>query len=409
MSQLEGKELITMSSKEQFIIDIISRVEAGKLKAKEAERLLQKSSDTIRRYRRALENEGVCFVKHGNAAKISWNKISKEKYDQIEELIRTRYFDVNACHLSELLSDCHGISIGRNFLRKTLFKMGLLKKAHSKRRKPRMRRDRMPQRGLMVQMDGSPHPWFAGIKTCLIATIDDASSEILYGEFFPSEDTLSCMKVIQKVIEKFGLFSVLYVDRAGIFSTAKRRDFGQLARACEALGIQVIYAQSAEAKGRVERLFQTLQDRLCVEFRLNDIQRPEQANEYFQNVYLLKHNKKFGVKPQESQNAFKRCLFKNLEEHFCLKEWRRIAKDHTISWNAKVFKVPPPEKNSIAGQQIEIRHYWAGGWKAFWNHRPVNLQAVDAVVKYYPTAYETKNVLRWMSRSKRKSKFQSRR
>lgn len=393
-----------MSSAEQLTLDIITRVQSGKIKAKEAKRLLGKSSETLRRYCRAFEREGVLFVKHGNSGKTPWNKTPQEVQQQIEGLIRTRYFDVNACHLKELLSKNHGLEIGRDFLRRTLLRMGLLKKAHGRRRKPRMRRDRMPQRGLMIQMDGSPHPWFGDIKTCLIAAIDDATSEILYGEFFPVEDTLSCMKVVQKLIEKFGLFSVLYVDRAGIFSDTKRRDFGQLARACEDLNIQVVYAQSPEAKGRIERLFQTLQDRLCVEFRLNNIQRPEEANEYFQNVYMPKHNKKFSVMPQNSESAFKPCSQNNLEEHFCLKEWRRVAKDHTISWNSKTYTVTPPEQISIAGQQIEIRHYWSGGWKAFWAHRSISLQKLEPNITFAPSAYPVSNVAQWMNQSKNKNR-----
>lgn len=374
-----------MSAEEQFKADIIAKVQEGKLRAKEAQKLLQKSEETIRRYRRSYEKRGIAFVKHGNTSCLPWNKKSQEFIQEIRELIRERYFDVNACHLGELLWENHEIRLGREALRKILHQEGLLKKAHHRRRKPRQRRDRMPQRGLMVQLDGSPHEWFGGVKSCLIAAIDDATSDVLYGEFFVVEDTLSCMKVIQKIIEKFGIFQVLYVDRAGIFSNTKRRDFGQLARACEELGIQVIYAQSPEAKGRIERLFQTLQDRLCVELRLNKIERPEEANDYLQTVYLPKHNKKFAVRPLEDESGFKKCPVQELSQHFCLKQWRKIAKDHTISWNSKIYKVPPPQEGSAAGQKVEIRHYGPGRWQAYLRNRKISLLLAQVPLKIYPS------------------------
>ncbi len=120
----------------------------------------------------------------------------------------------------------------------------------------------MAQTGLLLQMDGSPHCWFGGKPSCLIAAIDDADGDVAYGEFFPSEDTISCMVVLQKIIEKKGIFQILYVDRAGIFGGPKRCHFSQVKRALAELGIHIIFANSPEAKGRIERLWSTLQDRL---------------------------------------------------------------------------------------------------------------------------------------------------
>jgi hypothetical protein len=116
----------------------------------------------------------------------------------------------------------------------------------------------MQQTGLMLQMDGSPHRWFGDKPSCLIAAIDDADSDVPFGEFFPAEDTISCMRILQQIVKKRGIFNILYVDRAGIFGGPKRAHFSQVKRALGELGIQVIFANSPEAKGRIERVLSGL-------------------------------------------------------------------------------------------------------------------------------------------------------
>ena len=139
--------------------------------------------------------------------------------------------------------------------------------------------------GLLMQMDGSTHRWFGDKKSCLIALIDDATSEI-HAEFFDAETTLGCLKVLRDYIERRGLFKVLYVDKAGIFGGPKRCNFSQVKRACEELGIEIIFANSAQGKGRIERSFDTFQDRLVPELRLKRIKRMESANRYLQETFI---------------------------------------------------------------------------------------------------------------------------
>ncbi len=138
----------------------------------------------------------------------------------------------------------------------------------------------MAQAGLMIQMDGSHHRWFGDRETCLIAAIDDATSEVVAAEFFEGETTFGCLKTLHEIVSKKGVFKILYVDRAGLYGGIKRHGFSQVARALEEIGAQIIYANSPEAKDRVERLFQTLQDRLVPELRLSKIRTIEQANDF---------------------------------------------------------------------------------------------------------------------------------
>lgn len=143
----------------------------------------------------------------------------------------------------------------------------------------------MESAGLLLQMNGSYHCWFGNEKSCLIAIIDDATSEI-HAEFFKSETTQGCLKVMREYIEQKGLFKALYVDKAGIFGGSKRCNFSQMQRACEELGIKIIFANSLQGKGRIERSFDTFQDRLIPELRLHNISDMQSANCYLQEVFI---------------------------------------------------------------------------------------------------------------------------
>ena len=214
----------------------------------------------------------------------------------------------------------------------------------------------MPSSGLLIQMDGSFHKWFGEEKSCLIAVIDDANSEI-YGEFFPSETTLGCMKVLQDFICKNGIFKVLYVDKAGIFAGAKRFNFSQVSRACKELGIEIIFANSPEGKGRIERAFDTLQDRLIAELEMENITSMDEANRYLQEKFIPEYwNKKLTVSPESSVSSYRPILGElNLDEIFIIKETRKVKNDHTFSYKNRLYKIDSPLKTSLANRRIEIR------------------------------------------------------
>ena len=149
------------------------------------------------------------------------------------------------------------------------------------------------------------HPVRTHEKSCLIAVIDDANSEI-HAEFFPSESTLGCMKVLQDFICKNGIFKVLYVDKAGIFAGAKRLHFSQVSRACKDLGIELIFANSPEAKGRIERAFGTLQDRLVAELEFENIISMKEANNYLQQKFIPGYwNKNLTVEPEDPISSYR--------------------------------------------------------------------------------------------------------
>jgi hypothetical protein len=241
----------------------------------------------------------------------------------------------------------------------------------------------MQQTGLMLQMDGSPHHWFGEKPSCLIAAIDDADNDVPFGEFFPAEDTISCMVVLQKIIEKRGIFQILYVDRAGIFGGQKRAHFSQVKRALKELGIHVIFANSPEAKGRIERLWGTLQDRIIPEMRIRNITNYRDANTFLQEQYLPNdYATKFKVIPTNIQTAFKALPSGiDLNEVFCIKEYRGVKRDHTFSWNNQIYSIDSSLKHSIYKQRIEIRTYQNLTWKIFFANRELEVSLVKQAKK----------------------------
>ena len=344
---------------------------------------LRVSEETFRRYCRAFEKKGALFVKHGNSGKCPHNKTAESLKSKIQALLVMKYYDFNVHHLRQKLREAEGISIGRETLRKIVSSMKMIKEPKRKR-VVRKRRDRMPQAGMMIQMDGSPHAWFGTKKSVLIAGIDDASSDV-WGEFFWAEDTIGYMKVLLDIIRKNGLPEILYTDKAGLWGErGKRADFTQMKRACMELGISWIPAHSPEAKGRIERLFKTFQDRLVPEMRLRGITTLAEANSYLKNEFLPDHVLHFGVEPQNPQSAFRYIdPHLALDQILCLKYPRKIMKNHTVSWNDKVYDVIPPDGVCIAGHSIEIRVYHSGIQAAFYRNQRVELKEVNAPLKIF--------------------------
>ncbi len=372
-----------MTAQEQLRLDIIAKVASGKMRRKEGQKVLGVSERTLRRDLKSYYELGPLFVKHGNTKKAPVNRTDPELKKRVQTLVREVYFDFNLTHCLEKLEAEHSIKTSHETLRRWAHEIGMVKRAKRRTAKVRRKRDRMAQTGVMLQMDGSPHHWFGGRESCLIAAIDDADSDVPFAEFFPSEDTLSCMHVIHKIIEKKGIFQILYVDRAGIFGGQKRSNFSQLKRAVEELGIHVIFANSPEAKGRIERLWNTLQDRLIPEMRIRNIRSYESANEFLQNQFLPnEYATKFKVVPENLVPGYQPLPpHIDLTEVFCLKEERICARDHTFSWNGQIYRIDSDLKHSIYKQKIEIRTYQNLSWKAFFAGKEIQVSRAKTTEK----------------------------
>lgn len=246
---------------------------------------------TLRRYLKDYKERDILFVQHKNANKTPYNKTDEHIKEMAVFLIKSKYFDFNVLHLQEKLLE-HGLDIKRETLRKWCHEINMLKMKKRRRSKARVKRQRISRRGVLIQMDGSYHRWFGNKETCLLAAVDDATREILYARFYKSENTPNCLDFFSRLIKIHGSFSSLYVDSAGVYGGIKRSGFSQVERALGELGTHVIYAQSPEAKGRIERLFDILQDRLIPELRLNKIKTIKYANDFLKD-YIIAHNQRF--------------------------------------------------------------------------------------------------------------------
>jgi transposase len=369
--------MIIMDSKAQLTVDIIAKVAEGKIDIVNAAKLLNKSRRTIERYLKKYQKVGIQFVVHQNRGKSPANKISDAVKRAVQTLIKEKYFDVNLAHLQELLEDNEQIQVKRETLRSWAHEIHHVKRAKRRRTQARKRRERMESPGLLLQMDGSPHRWFGDKKSCLIAIIDDATSEI-HAEFFKSETTLGCLKVLRDYIAQKGVFKALYVDKAGIFGGPKRCNFSQVQRACSELGIEIIFANSPQGKGRIERSFDTFQDRLVPELRLNRIVDMESANRYLQDVFIPTFwRKHIEVVSRNDTSEFTTVdEHVNLDDVFVLKEYRKIRNDHTFSYGNKFYLIESPLKHSIAKQKIDIRTGQDDGFDAYFAGRHLAVSEV---------------------------------
>lgn len=313
------------NQKDQLKFEIISKLVAGLIDTKLASKALNVSYRTILRYKKSFLPKGSRFLIHGNHGHRPHNVIDEDIKEKIMNLVIKKYYDFTIRHVWEKLEYEDLQVLSYKTLLRWCHQKKYIKKFRKRKKKVHRARAIMPQIGMILQMDGSYDKWFGDKKSCLIAAIDDANNEIPYAEFFDSENTLDCMTVVQKIVEKNGIFDILYVDKAGVFGGNKRHDFCQLEEACKEVGIQIIYAHTAEAKGRIERLWKTLQGRLIPEMRLAEIKTKKQANKYLMDNFIPnQYNKKFMVEPKTNESSYKVSFRKDLDEIFSKKEYRVI-------------------------------------------------------------------------------------
>ena len=372
-------EGIYMTKQGQLVYRAVSDFLNGKLSRKEVATVLEVRERTVSRIARRIEAKGMLAGVHGNRNRVPWNKKDEGLKESVMGLVKRQYFDFNVTHALEKLKSEHGIIVGYETLRGWCHEAKLVKRGKRRKAIARYRRSRMQSEGLLLQMDGSPHRYNGKDEWCLIAAIDDATSDIPYGEFFHSEDTINCMTVLQKIIEKKGIPYALYVDGAGCLGGGKRAHFNQFERAAGELGIRVIVASSAEAKGRIERAWNTIQDRIIPEMRIRKIHRMPAANDYLQNQFLpnywAKRNTVTAKSPDSRYTALHRTV--DLKEVLCLKEYRTVGKDHTLSWGGTIYELQSPLKYSIYRQKIELRTYQDLTWKAYFADKPIQLHELQ--------------------------------
>lgn len=300
-----AQELGLMSQKEVHRFEVINRVTGGDLDQRQAAQLLGLSVRQVKRLCRCVRQRGAQGLISRKRGQPSNRRISLERREHFVQVVRSQYADFGPQFAHEHLEREHGFEWSVETLRGWMLQAGLwqAKRRRAKRvHNPRARRECL---GELVQIDGSHHDWFEGrsSKCCLLAFIDDATGRVLGARFFEQETTQGYLAVLHALVQRLGAPLALYSDRHGIFTKADPEDAKptQFERALLQLHIEPICAHSPQAKGRVERLFQTLQDRLCKTMRLQGIDNIEQANTWL-DEYLREHNRRFAVAPQHEQD-----------------------------------------------------------------------------------------------------------
>ena len=299
-----------MTPKEQSRLQVLNSLAEEHMTLDQAAELMGVTYRHTRRILVAYRERGAAALAHGHRGCRPVNATPEALVAEVAHLARTRYAGVNHTHLAELLGEREGIHMGRTTLRRVLLAAGLSSPRRRRPPKHRVRRQRMPREGMLIQMDGSYHPWLGDLAppfTLLIA-VDDATGQVVSDWFCEHEDARSYFLLIRALVERRGVPVALYTDCHAVFKHTPGSGLPsaptQFSRAMDELEIQMIFAQPPQAKGRVERTAGTFQDRLVAELRLAGATTLEQAQAVL-HEFVPRFNRRFGVPPQCAEPAFR--------------------------------------------------------------------------------------------------------
>lgn len=368
------------SPQQQLRIDILGKYIEGDIHLLDALSLIEVKERQFRRLLKRFRELGPVGLLHGNKGRTPTNKTSQSTRYSIEKIYRQKYYDLSVRHFIEKLHEIEQWEHIPSYttVRSILLKANLISRKNKRPRKSHRRRKRYAKEGLMIQIDGSHHHWIPGHKPfCLTAAIDDATGKIVGAKFTKTETTFAAMDVVKQVIKTKGRFHMLYSDKAGIYGGGKRQNYSQMEGALRQLDIVALQANSPQAKGRVERLFGTLQNRLVQEMRLAGVKSIEQANEFLEG-YLEVFNKKFGVEPESKESAYRPLAFDTkLNEIFCMREHRSIKNGNVFNFGGHTYVVESEE--FLSRKTVEIRFYPNGQTSFFINQQQVNVSRINEV------------------------------
>jgi transposase len=350
MSPLKGQKmdkLLTMSSKEITRLEAMQRIKDKRLTQKEAARLLNMSVRQVKRLYRAYKAQGASGLISARRGKPSNHRLDEEVTQQVLDLLKKKYEGFGPTLAHEKLSEVHGIRICRESVRRLMIVEGLWKPKKARKAEVHQMRERRACFGELVLMDGSEHAWFEdrGPKCVLLVFIDDATGQLLELLFVPQETFFAYCEASRHYFERYGKPLAFYTDRHGIFRVNQPRPLGltsgqtQFGRAMEELDIQILCASTPQAKGRVERANQTLQDRLVKELRLRGISDMTAGNAYLPE-FRQDFNRRFAVVPRSSHDAHRPLLpTDNLDRILTHQESRTLTKNLTVHYNNVIFQI----------------------------------------------------------------------
>ena len=371
---------LTVSQRQLQRMHVVRLTVEGRETVGRAAELLGISPRHVKRLRRKMKEHGEEGLLHGNRGKTPWNKTVSAKIQQVLALVRQRYEGLNDSHLTEKLQEKEKIALSRSTVRIILRQAGIAAVRKRGVKRHYKRRERKAQEGALLLWDGSPHDWFGDPQgQCnLTAVIDDATGALLHGVFTREEDAQSYLICLRQILLERGIPLALYMDRHGIFrrnddhwsleeQLAGEQTPTQVGQALRELGIEMIFARSPQAKGRVERLFNTLQDRLVQELRLAGITTPQDATTFLNGAFKADFNARFAKPPRESEPAWRR-LPRGLDvDRVCSFRYQAtVDNDNAVRIAGTILDVPAgPRNRGYAKARVDLRHLLDGRWRVY--------------------------------------------
>jgi transposase len=376
-----GRVWATHEVKVMRFDEINQLYQASKIDCDEAASLLGMSVSTFFRWRKRDKEEGLEGLVDRRIGKQSARRAPVDETERVISLFKTSYFDFTVKHFHEKLAG-NGIARSYTWTKNTLQASNVVRKA-PRRGAHRRKRPRKPLPGMMLHQDGSRHEWVPGRFWDLIVTMDDATGAVYSSFFVDEEGTQSTFKALHQVISAQGLFCSLYVDRGSHYFTTPvaggkvdKANPTQVGRALRQLGIEFIAAYSPEARGRSERMFGTLQNRLPQELRLAGITTMEAANRFLREHFLPDFNARFAVEPEGSGSAFTPWIGQNLHDILCIQEERTVANDNTVRYKGKTLQIPQDKHRfHYVKATVKVHEYTDGSLAIF--HGPRRLADYD--------------------------------
>jgi len=379
--------MVTLSLKEQNRLQLLNEIERRHITGKEAAAILSLSLRHFRRVLAAYRREGAAALAHGNRGHKPAHAVGGDIKGRVLTLARTKYAGFNTQHFTEMLEDQEGIKLSRSTVRRVLLSGGV--KGPRKRSAPRhrSRRERFPQEGLLLQIDASHHDWLEGRgpRMALVGAIDDATGRVVHAIFREQEDSLGYFLLLRHILATDGAPHALYHDGHSIFEVTPsesqsieaqlqgRQPRTQFGRLLDELGITSIRSRSPQARGRVERLWGTFQDRLSSELRLAKASTLEEANRLLTD-YLPRHNSRFTIPAREPGLSFLNAPV-CLDNYFCFKYDRMVGLDNVVSLgNRRLQLLPTGGRYSFARAKVEVHEHLDGALSVHYQGQRLHTQ-----------------------------------
>ena len=368
-----------MSQRQLQRYQVMGLVEAGKITLKEAADKIGLSYRQAKRIGKQIQERGVKGVIHGNTGKPSNHRTEEGIRAEVLKLSQEKYSKFNDTHFTEKLWEEEGMRVSREVVRTIRRGAGILPKRKRRAKKHRGRRERKAQEGLMVLWDGSPHDWFGSSHPpcCLMAAMDDANGAVLAARFFPFEGSAGYLWLLREMVDGYGIPVSIYQDRHGSLhrnddhwtldeQLAGRQEPTQVGEALAGLGVQTIFALSPQAKGRVERLFGTLQDRLGAELNLAGITTLSAANDFLPG-FMKTFNRRFAVAPKQPEKAWRKVPKElDLDRLISFRYRSAVGNDNTVRLGGMILDIPAGRpQRSYAKAKVEVRQLLDGSWRVY--------------------------------------------